>query len=103
MLKVDDVSAGFLIQRDENLISRAVDCWESLAAFRSERERCKQFTYGDQWNDPILDRGVRMRERDYIVSQGNMPLKNNLIRRLVRNVLGVYRNQSLCRSADRAV
>lgn len=82
------------MQRDENLISRAVDCWESLAAFRSERERCKQFTYGDQWNDPILDRGVRMRERDYIVSQGNMPLKNNLIRRLVRNVLGVYRNQS---------
>lgn len=75
------------------LLERALACWNSLQDFRRERERCKRFTYGDQWNDMIEDRGVRMRERDYIVSQGNMPLKNNLIRRLVRNVLGVWRNR----------
>jgi len=80
-------------ERSPELLGRAIECWESLAEFRRERERCKRFTYGDQWDDIIEDRGVRMREHDYIVSQGNMPLKNNLIRRLVRNVLGVYRNQ----------
>lgn len=34
-----------------------------------------------------------MKEEDYIRSQGNVPLKNNLIRRLVRSVLGVFRAQ----------
>lgn len=90
-------------ERDVELLARAMECLESLAEFRRERERCKRFTYGDQWNDIIEDRGVRMREHDYIVSQGNMPLKNNLIRRLVRNVLGVYRNQwtaPRCRARD---
>ena len=45
-----------------------------------------------------------MTEEDYIKEQGNIPLKNNLIRRLVRNVLGVYRNQSkepTCTARDR--
>ena len=43
-------------------------------------------------------------EEEYIKSQGNVPLKNNLIRRLVRSVLGVYRSQSkepTCTARDR--
>ncbi len=90
-------------REDIALLARAMECRDSLAEFRRERERCKRFTYGDQWNDTIEDRGIKMREHDYIVSQGNMPLKNNLIRRLVRNVLGVYRNQwhtPRCRARD---
>ena len=31
-------------------------------------------------------------EYEYILRQGNVPLKNNLIRRIVRNVLGVFRS-----------
>ena len=45
-----------------------------------------------------------MTEEEYIKSQGNVPLKNNLIRRLVRSVLGVYRSQSkepTCTARDR--
>lgn len=80
-------------EKDLRLLGRALDSYEALREFRAQRERCKRFTYGDQWNDTIIDRGVRVREEDYIRSQGNMPLKNNLIRRLVRNVLGVYRNR----------
>ena len=80
-------------ESDEKLLSRAVKCWDSLAVFREERERNKKFTYGDQWHDMIEENGVRMSEEDFIRSQGNMPLKNNLIRRLVRNVLGVFRNK----------
>lgn len=78
---------------DMELLQRARECYEGLREFRAGRERCKRFCYGDQWDDLIDDRGVKMRERDFIVSQGNMPLCNNLIRRLVRNVLGVYRDR----------
>lgn len=78
---------------DFDLLARAQECWNSLREFRAERDRCKRFTCGDQWGDFVEDNGVRIREYEYIRRQGNMPLKNNLIRRLVRNVLGVYRNQ----------
>lgn len=81
------------MQKKQELLERARQCWADMQTFRDARERCKRFTYGDQWNDIIEDRGLKMSEEEYIRSQGNMPLKNNLIRRLVRNVLGVYRNQ----------
>ena len=45
-----------------------------------------------------------MTEEEYIGKQGNVPLKNNLIRRLVHNVLGVYRSQAkepTCYARDR--
>lgn len=80
--------------RDERLLQRAIDSYGALLPFRRERERCKRFTYGDQWIDSVVDRGVKISEEEYIKRQGNMPLKNNLIRRLVRNVLGVWRNRS---------
>lgn len=92
-------------KEDCELLSRASQCWGAWESFRTERERCKRFTYGDQWIDTVEDRGVRMREEDLIRRQGNLPLKNNLIRRLVRNVLGLYRNRwkmPLCMARDPA-
>ena len=38
------------------------------------------------------DDGRRITEEQYIREQGSAPLKNNLIRKIVRNVLGVFRN-----------
>lgn len=78
---------------DTDLLDRAQRCWENWAEYRADRERAKRFAYGDQWGDLITDFGVSISEEEYIRSHGNMPLKNNLIRRLVRNVLGVWRNQ----------
>lgn len=75
------------------LLARADHAYAALAGFRRDRERNKRFTYGDQWGDSIYVDGTTMKEEDYIRSQGNVPLKNNLIRRLVRNVLGVFRNR----------
>lgn len=62
-----------------------------MAGFRAERERNKRYTFGKQWDDIIEVDGRRISEAEYIRSQGSVPLKNNLIRRLVRNVLGVWR------------
>lgn len=88
-----------------DLLMRAKRCWDALAPFREERARCKRFTYGDQWGDLMPTPTGMVREDTFIRSQGNLPLKNNLIRRLVRNVLGVFRNSwttPVCRPRDAA-
>lgn len=75
------------------LLQTARECRDSLADFRRKRDRCRDYTFGRQWNDIIEVNGKLMTEYDYIISEGNVPLKNNLIRRIVRNVLGVFRER----------
>ena len=79
--------------RGTDLLHHAMSCWQSLEDFRRERTRNKNYTYGRQWSDFITVNGQRITERDYIISEGNIPLQNNLIRRIVRNVLGVFRSR----------
>lgn len=86
------------------LLYEAQTYWMAMDRFRRDRERNKNYTYGKQWEDMICVEGKRMKEEDYIRSQGNVPLKNNLIRRMVQAVLGVYRSQSkepTCTARDR--
>lgn len=78
-----------------DLLRQAYGHWKALDAFRQSRNRCKKYCYGDQWGDPVFAEGRWMREEQYIRLQGSEPLKNNLIRRLVRNVLGLYRQQDM--------
>ncbi len=90
--------------RAYDVLMMAQQYWNNMARFRRDRERNKRYTYGDQWDDTIEVDGCRMTEEQYIQSVGNVPLKNNLIRRLVRNVTGVYRSQSkepICTARDR--
>lgn len=75
------------------LITRTYECWEKLSTFRRKRNRCRDYTFGRQWNDLIEVDGRRITEYEYILSEGNVPLKNNLIRRIVRNVIGVFRSK----------
>lgn len=91
-------------QRAYDVLAMAQTYWSNMDDFRRERERNKRYTYGDQWDDTITVDGCRMTEGEYIQKKGNVPLKNNLIRRLVRNVIGVYRSQSkepVCNARDR--
>ena len=83
---------------------QAQQYWLAMETFRRDRERNKNYTYGKQWDDHVCVDGVMMKEEDYIRSQGNVPLKNNLIRRMVQAVLGVYRSQAkepTCTARDR--
>lgn len=82
-----------IMRNDFRLLERARMCWEAASDFRADRDRNKRFTYGDQWSDLVDDGLTKVPEEVLIRRQGNTPLKNNLIRRLVRNVLGVYRNR----------
>lgn len=76
------------------LLLRAQRCWDSMDAFRKNRLRAKNYCYGKQWEDKIDIDGTLMTEEEYIRSQKSVPMTNNLIRRLVKNVLGAYRNQN---------
>lgn len=76
-----------------NTYNSAIKAWQSLNSFRAERSRCKRYVYGDQWEDPIDVGGKMMTERDFILQQGQIPLKNNILRRILRNVVGLYRSQ----------
>lgn len=94
----------FCNRRVFDVLMEAQHYWNQMDKFRQERQRNKRYTYGDQWKDRICVDGKSMTEEEYIMKQGSVPLKNNLIRRLVRNVLGVYRSQSkepTCVARDR--
>lgn len=86
------------------ILSQAEKHWLAMDKFRRDRERNKRYCYGDQWKDLVCVDGRTMTEEQYLKEQGTVPLKNNLIRRLVRSVLGVWRSQSkepTCYARDR--
>ena len=95
-------------RRAYDVLMEANYYWNQMNDFREERERNKRYTYGNQWDDIVTveEDGCmkKMTEGEYIKKQGNVPLKNNMIRRLVRNVIGVFRSQSkepTCTARDR--
>lgn len=97
-------SSTFGTRRAFDILMEAQYYWNQMDQFRKDRERNKRYNYGNQWDDKICVNGKTMTEEAYILSQGNVPLKNNLIRRLVRKVVGVYRNQMkepVCTARDR--
>lgn len=91
-------------RRAFDVLFDAQAAYDGMSKYRKDRWRNKRYTYGDQLGDLITVDGETLTEEQYIIQQGNVPLKNNLIRRLVRNVLGVYRGQSkepTCTARDR--
>lgn len=76
-----------------NIYSTALSSWHRLQPFRDERNRCKRYVYGDQWQDKINVNGHTITEYEFILQQGQVPLKNNILRRILRNVVGLYRSQ----------
>lgn len=80
-------------KRGQEILLEAQGYYSSGYRFREQRERNRRYTYGDQWSDVVCVDGNYMTEEEYIKMQGQVPLKNNLIRRLVRNVIGAYINQ----------
>lgn len=105
--KIDSLKESGLGDAHHNMdiLLRAQNCWDNMSSFRRERDRCKRFTFGDQLSDRVkLPDGRVVTEEEYIIEQGSVPLKNNLIGRLVQSVVGVYRSQvkePICVARDR--
>lgn len=72
------------------LLEKCAILWENSREARRNRARFKRYTYGDQWSDYIHYDGHYIKEENYIRQQGNIPLVNNVMRRLINNVTGLY-------------
>jgi hypothetical protein len=106
--EVDTVAYDRAMNRDKgrsiDVLLMAQKDWDCMDKFRKDRARNKKYCFGDQWSDMVEYCGRMISEEEYIRMQGNIPLKNNLIRRLVKTVVGVYRNQNktyVCTARDR--
>ena len=109
-----DVMGGaeaFPITKDSLDILEEVDTtWAAGAPFRRQTERSSRYYKGDQWKDKIVIRhrdGTKevITEEEYIERQGKPALKQNLIRPLVRTIIGQlrlnpYKSMVYSRNAD---
>ena len=77
----------------DNILNLALEAWRGGAELRRRRLRYKQYTYGNQWADIITTpHGKVMSEGDYARKSGMRPLTNNMIRQLVKCVIGNFRS-----------
>ena len=78
---------------DRRVFEAAYVAWNSWSGFRLKRGRNKDFTYGSQWGDMVTGSdGRRCSEYKWLLENGHEPLTNNVIRRLVRSVVGRFRS-----------
>ena len=93
--QVDDSDPVDSFDKQSNifLLEKCRNDWESLRDFRTRRRRARRYVRGDQWGDMITDpdTGLSITEEDYIKKQGKIPLKQNQIRQLMKNLLGQFR------------
>ena len=74
-------------------MQKAYIAWQLGSNLRERRLRFKRYTFGDQWGDMTADKdGNRMTERELCLSRGSNPVTNNIIRQLVKTVVGCYRS-----------
>lgn len=80
------------MHNDENALKLAATAWMAGSTLREQRRRLKRYTYGDQWSDPVrLPSGLTVSEGEAAGNGGERPMTNNLIRQLVKSVVGLYR------------
>lgn len=81
------------MRREKQLLDNALEAWTSLDEFRRRRRRCKDFTFGRQWSDRHrLSDGRVVSEEAGWLDRGRVPLCNNLIRQLVKSIVGRWRH-----------
>ena len=91
--KVNDTRTSHLsddmVNENQQLLERCRMFYQSLSDFRERRRRAFNYYRGRQWKDLIEDDdGNIVTEEDYIKSRGKIPFKQNVIRQLLRNVIG---------------
>lgn len=74
------------------LLEEVTRTWRRGEEIRARRRRLMQHTYGDQWSDwTFTAEGLPVTEYDKAVMSGMRPLTNNLLRALVKSVVGRFR------------
>lgn len=77
---------------DAAVFAAAYEAWCGGSALRQSRARYKDFTYGRQWGDKVeTPSGHIMTEGEYSRICGRTPQTNNIIRQLVKTIVGRFR------------
>lgn len=85
-----------LAKQKENaaVLAAAYRAWMAASGLRQRRLRNKRFTYGDQWSDVAKGPdGELMTEHELYTLNGAPPITNNLLRQLVKTIVGRFRSQ----------
>lgn len=84
-------------------LAAAERAWRRTAPLREKRERNKNYTYGNQWCDIVTESsGKALSEYSALKNKGKEPLTNNLIRQLVKSVIGRFRESIAGEDGDYA-
>ena len=90
-------------ERHIRVLHAAYQAWMNASGLRQARLRNKRFTYGDQWGDITRDyQGRLMTEGEHLAQQGCQPITNNLIRQMVKTIVGRFRSQYIKHEDDNA-
>ena len=75
-----------------NYFKLAADTWANAATFRATRKRLKDYAYSRQWEDlTTTPEGKIITEGGLVRKDGRLPQTNNLIRPLIKSVVGRFR------------
>ena len=106
---VQMTGSDFKITKESmDIITYAGQCKDAFHAFCLQADRSAKYYKGEQWHETVevrdrFGRKSTMTEEEWIKSQGRPALKQNLIRPIVRNVLGQFRSapyKSIVYSSD---
>ena len=79
---------------DNDLLNRCEQAWNNKESLRMTAERCENYTFDDdQWGDIIETEDGEMTEREYIRSEGNIPLSDNIMISIFSTITGLYDKQ----------
>lgn len=77
---------------DIMVLRRAYEAWMNGSTLRNSRARNKRFTFGEQWGDVSLNAdGKAVTDSERFARAGTTPVTNNLIRQLVKTIVGRFR------------
>ncbi len=88
-------------EQHTRVLRAAYQAWMNAAGLRQARLRNKRFAYGDQWGDLVKDQQGRvMTEGEHLASQGCESITNNLIRQLIKTIVGRFRSLYIKRDGN---
>lgn len=77
--------------KNEFIIQDVINYYEALSDFRERAERAYKYHRGEQWSDTVEDDdGNMVSEESIITGRGKLPLKNNMIGQIVKNLAGQF-------------
>lgn len=101
----DDFSAVRREGKYYDILNEFSRHWASLEEARTKMRRSIMYAYEDQWGDLVKDPDTNLliSEANLIKKQGKVPLKNNMISPILKNIDGQFRNnstQTICTVRD---